>query len=103
VPELEFELEAGTLGGLFTTVEGLLSQARDHLTQANPLSLRLGDAHTGGAQPSAAATGGEIPPPPVTPPRRDVVRPLDAPFVARRWLPLRRRGLRGARIAPPPR
>eukprot|EP01047_Picozoa_sp_COSAG01_P080263 COSAG01_NODE_15535_length_1325_cov_1.660962_1_plen_91_part_00 len=66
VPELEFELEAGTLGGLFTTVEGLLSQARDHLTQANPLSLRLGDAHTGGAQPSAAAAtgGGETPPPP---------------------------------------
>jgi peptidyl-prolyl cis-trans isomerase C len=41
---IELELAAGTLGGLFTTVEGLLSQARDHLTKSNPLAFTMGDA-----------------------------------------------------------
>jgi len=56
VPEIELELASGTLGGLFTTVEGLLSQTRDHLTQSNPLAFTMGDAKTGGAQ----GGGGEI-------------------------------------------
>jgi zinc finger protein len=31
VPELNFELAAGTLGGKFTTVEGILQSAKDQL------------------------------------------------------------------------
>ena len=50
IPEIELELAPGTLGGLFTTVEGLLSQTRDHLTSSNPLAFTMGDANTGGAQ-----------------------------------------------------
>ncbi len=53
VPEIELELAPGTLGGLFTTIEGLLSQTRDHLTQSNPLAFTIGDARTGGAQGSS--------------------------------------------------
>lgn len=39
-------MAAGTLGGLFTTVEGLLSQARAHITKSNPLAFSVGDAAT---------------------------------------------------------
>ncbi len=35
VPELDFEVESGTLGGCFTTVEGLLVQARDQLSTSH--------------------------------------------------------------------
>ena len=38
VPELDFEVKSGTLGGRFTTIEGLLTQARDQLKSANPFS-----------------------------------------------------------------
>ena len=57
IPEIDLELAPGTLGGLFTTVEGLLSQTRDHLTQANPLAFTLGDAGSGGAQKEGGAGG----------------------------------------------
>ena len=36
IPELELELMHGTLGGRFTTVEGLLKQIRDQLCKWNP-------------------------------------------------------------------
>lgn len=36
IPELEFEVQSGTLGGCFTTVEGLLVQARDQLIDSKP-------------------------------------------------------------------
>ena len=36
VPELELELEEGTLGGRFTTVEGMLTAIRDQLGNKNP-------------------------------------------------------------------
>lgn len=36
IPELEFEVQSGTLGGCFTTVEGLLVQARDQLVHSLP-------------------------------------------------------------------
>eukprot|EP00743_Colponemidia_sp_Colp-15_P001509 GILK01001649.1.p1 GENE.GILK01001649.1~~GILK01001649.1.p1 ORF type:complete len:514 (-),score=98.17 GILK01001649.1:93-1592(-) len=36
IPELELELTAGSLGGLYTTVEGLLVKIRDHLRDNNP-------------------------------------------------------------------
>lgn len=39
VPELELELAAGTLGGRFTTVEGLLVSIKEQLTAANPFAL----------------------------------------------------------------
>ena len=38
VPELQFDVECGTLGGCFTTVEGLLVQARDQLKDAHPFT-----------------------------------------------------------------
>lgn len=31
IPELELELEYGTLGGVFTTVEGILEKIKTHL------------------------------------------------------------------------
>lgn len=36
IPELEFETEMGTLGGRFTTVEGLLENVKDQLKDDNP-------------------------------------------------------------------
>eukprot|EP01056_Protomagalhaensia_sp_Gyna25_P000667 Protomagalhaensia_sp_Gyna_25__666@NODE_1310_length_1957_cov_13_900417_g1045_i0_p1_GENE_NODE_1310_length_1957_cov_13_900417_g1045_i0NODE_1310_length_1957_cov_13_900417_g1045_i0_p1_ORF_typecomplete_len370_score63_01zfZPR1/PF03367_13/3_1e29zfZPR1/PF03367_13/4_6e44HypA/PF01155_19/0_12Rubredoxin_2/PF18073_1/25Rubredoxin_2/PF18073_1/1_2_NODE_1310_length_1957_cov_13_900417_g1045_i02601369 len=36
IPDLELKLEAGTLGGVFTTIEGLLVKIADELTVKNP-------------------------------------------------------------------
>jgi ZPR1 zinc finger protein len=44
IPELGFEMVSGSLGGLYTTVEGLLKQIHDRLSKANPLDR--GDAST---------------------------------------------------------
>lgn len=38
LPELELELDYGTLGGVFTTVEGLLEKIEDHLGERNPFA-----------------------------------------------------------------
>jgi zinc finger protein len=46
VPELDFEVASGTLGGCFTTVEGLLVQARDQLASSH--QLYTGDSATQG-------------------------------------------------------
>ncbi|NXG67927.1 ZPR1 protein, partial [Baryphthengus martii] len=45
IPELEFELGMGALGGKFTTLEGLLKDIRD-LVERNPFTL--GDSSTAG-------------------------------------------------------
>ncbi len=45
IPELDFEVQSGTLGGRFTTVEGLLAQVRDQLKNFHPFSI--GDSATG--------------------------------------------------------
>ena len=37
IPELDFEVGAGTLGGKFTTIEGLLVAMKEQLTERNPL------------------------------------------------------------------
>jgi zinc finger protein len=42
IPEIELELTSGTLGGRFTTVEGLLAQVCDELETRSPFST--GDA-----------------------------------------------------------
>ena len=44
IPELDFEAVSGTLGGCFTTVEGLLVQARDQLATSH--MLYTGDSAT---------------------------------------------------------
>lgn len=44
VPELELELGPGTLGGVFTTVEGLLTKIRKSLQESNPFAV--GDSTT---------------------------------------------------------
>ena len=44
IPELDFEVGAGTLGGKFTTLEGLLVAVKDQLTGHNP--LMCGDSVT---------------------------------------------------------
>ena len=44
IPELELELQHGTLGGLYTTVEGLLKKIHTALTKDNPFST--GDSTT---------------------------------------------------------
>lgn len=38
IPEIELELDYGTLGGVYTTVEGLLEKIHDHLNDNNPFS-----------------------------------------------------------------
>lgn len=48
IPELDFEVQSGTLGGCFTTVEGLLVQARDQLMNAHP--FLLGDSASEGSE-----------------------------------------------------
>jgi len=37
IPELDFEVGAGTLGGKFTTIEGLLVAMKEQLSERNPL------------------------------------------------------------------
>nr|SVE85516.1 EOG090X06TU [Daphnia pulicaria] len=44
IPELDFEVGAGTLGGKFTTLEGLLVAMKDQLSGQNP--LMCGDSAT---------------------------------------------------------
>lgn len=44
IPEIEFETDFGTLGGKFTTLEGLLQNVKDHLT--GPNSFLQGDSST---------------------------------------------------------
>ena len=39
VPELKLELEPGTLGGQFTTVEGILTQIKDQLSTSHPFVM----------------------------------------------------------------
>ncbi|KJE91981.1 zinc finger protein [Capsaspora owczarzaki ATCC 30864] len=39
IPEIDFESEAGTLGGRFTTIEGLLQQVKDGLSGDNPFAM----------------------------------------------------------------
>ncbi len=36
IPDIELELNYGTLGGVFTTVEGLLEKISDHFESNNP-------------------------------------------------------------------
>jgi C4-type Zn-finger protein len=44
IPELELVLQNGTLGGVFTTVEGMLSKIRQSLLDSNPFAV--GDSTT---------------------------------------------------------
>eukprot|EP00164_Ancoracysta_twista_P001312 GFYU01001716.1.p1 GENE.GFYU01001716.1~~GFYU01001716.1.p1 ORF type:complete len:490 (+),score=150.42 GFYU01001716.1:79-1548(+) len=39
LPELDLELYDGTLGGLFTTIEGLVTKVVEHLRKANPFAM----------------------------------------------------------------
>jgi zinc finger protein len=39
IPELELELQHGTLGGVFTTVEGLLTKILKNLLEGNPFAV----------------------------------------------------------------
>lgn len=45
IPELELELEYGTLGGVFTTVEGILEKVKTHLQDNCP--FMMGDTTEG--------------------------------------------------------
>ena len=36
IPELELELQPGTLGSVYTTVEGLVDKIHEHLSASNP-------------------------------------------------------------------
>ncbi|KAJ8907307.1 hypothetical protein NDN08_007421 [Rhodosorus marinus] len=39
IPEIELVLEAGTLGSVFTTIEGMILKVKDNIKQANPFAL----------------------------------------------------------------
>lgn len=45
VPELELELQPGTLGGRFNTIEGLLTAVKEQLSGQNPFVT--GDSASG--------------------------------------------------------
>lgn len=44
IPEIDLELQPGTLGSVYTTVEGVLQKIIDHLKEANPFGK--GDSRT---------------------------------------------------------
>lgn len=44
IPEIELVLEPGTLGGRFTTLEGILDQVHEELSEK---VFRASDSHTG--------------------------------------------------------
>ena len=44
IPEIQLDLNPGTLGGKFTTIEGLLQQVSDQMKQRNP--FYIGDSAT---------------------------------------------------------
>lgn len=45
IPEVEFYMNSGTLGGKFTTIEGLLKDSREQLSESCPFSFS-GDSET---------------------------------------------------------
>lgn len=45
IPEIDFYVNSGTLGGKFTTIEGLLKDFREQLDQVSPFSS-TGDSQT---------------------------------------------------------
>ena len=44
IPELELALDQGSLGGMYTTVEGLLNTVKDRLGEIDPLGMHGGDS-----------------------------------------------------------
>ena len=44
IPELDLELDQGSLGGLYSTVEGLLAMIKDKLVEVDPLGAAGGDS-----------------------------------------------------------
>jgi ZPR1 zinc finger protein len=57
IPEIELELDAGGLGGLYTTVEGLLTALRDKLVEGDPFG-HAGAAGGGGDSSKHSSSGG---------------------------------------------
>lgn len=45
IPEIEFYMNSGTLGGKFTTIEGILKNCREQLNESCPFSFS-GDSET---------------------------------------------------------
>ena len=39
IPELDFELHSGTLGGRFSTIEGILNNIKSQLKESNPFAV----------------------------------------------------------------
>ena len=44
IPEIDLELQPGTLGSMYTTIEGIMTKIIDHLNESNPFSQ--GDSAT---------------------------------------------------------
>lgn len=38
IPEIDLELQPGTLGSMYTTIEGIMTKIIDHLNESNPFS-----------------------------------------------------------------
>ena len=55
IPEVDLEMEAGSLGGVYTTVEGLLKKVRGNLIDDNPFFAASVEAADGGDDGSADA------------------------------------------------
>jgi zinc finger protein len=50
IPELDLVVAHGSLGGMYTTVEGLLTALRDRLEEGNPLAAQASDSADAGVQ-----------------------------------------------------
>jgi len=52
ISEVDFEVDGPTLGGRFTTIEGLLTNVQDHMKSINPFGLGDAEASSAGAMKS---------------------------------------------------
>ena len=78
IPEVGLEMEAGSLGGVYTTVEGLLKKVRGNLIDDNPFfaaSVEAADGDDGGS-----ADAGDSLEPGRASKMRDFVRRFDEPL-----------------------
>jgi len=57
IPELELHVEGGSLGGLYTTVEGLLTLIRDKLLESDPYAAEATDSGGAALSDRRAAMG----------------------------------------------
>ena len=77
IPEVGLEMEAGSLGGVYTTVEGLLKKVRGNLIDDNPFFAASIEAEDGDGGDGGGADAGDSVEPGRASKMRDFVRRFD--------------------------